>query len=189
MVRSAAELIRTKGVSGTGMREVVAVAGAPRGSLQHYFPGGKDQLVAEALSWMGGVAARRVARVMASLDPPTPLGLLQGTIGLWREEFQSHGFDGGCPLVGAGADVAATNDALRTVISEAFDGWRDSFVAAFVQMDVPPERAAALAVVVLSALEGAILLARIHQDNGPLDAVGVELGPLLDAAVSTGREH
>src|SRR5215471_9016581 len=57
MVRSAAQLIRRKGVSGTGMREIVSEANAPRGSLQHYFPGGKEELVAEALLWMGGVAA------------------------------------------------------------------------------------------------------------------------------------
>ena len=62
MVRSAAQLIRRKGVSGTGMREIVIEADAPRGSLQHYFPGGKEELVSDALLWMGGVAARRVER-------------------------------------------------------------------------------------------------------------------------------
>ena len=45
MVRSAAQLMRRKGVSGTGMREIVVDADAPRGSLQHYFPGGKEELV------------------------------------------------------------------------------------------------------------------------------------------------
>ena len=49
MVRSAAQLIRRKGVSGTGMREIVTEADAPRGSLQHYFPGGKEEIVSEAL--------------------------------------------------------------------------------------------------------------------------------------------
>ena len=53
MVRSAAQLIRRKGVSGTGMREIVAEADAPRGSLQHYFPGGKEEIVSDALLWSG----------------------------------------------------------------------------------------------------------------------------------------
>ncbi len=64
MVRSAAQLIRRKGVSGTGMREIVTEADAPRGSLQHYFPGGKEELVSDALLWMGDVSARRIQRCL-----------------------------------------------------------------------------------------------------------------------------
>jgi AcrR family transcriptional regulator len=182
MVRAAAELIRTQGVSGTGLRDVVAAAGAPRGSLQHYFPGGKDQLVAEALTWMGGVAARRVGRVVASLDLVTPGAVLAGTVDLWRQEFLTRGFAGGCPLVAAAADVAATSDELRQVIGQAFAGWADPLAGALVQAGVPAARAPGLALLVLSALEGAIVMSRVRCDTAPLDAVEAELGPLLDAA-------
>src|SRR5258707_13001435 len=76
MVRSAAQLIRRKGVSGTGMREIVVEADAPRGSLQHYFPGGKEELVSDALLWMGDVAARRIKRSLSELKSRTPSTLL-----------------------------------------------------------------------------------------------------------------
>src|SRR2546428_12229695 len=49
MVRSAATLIRERGIHGTGPREVVAHSGGPRGSLGRFFPGGKTQLVTEAI--------------------------------------------------------------------------------------------------------------------------------------------
>jgi len=49
MVRSAATLIRERGIHGTGLREVVAHSGGPRGSLGRFFPGGKTQLVTEAI--------------------------------------------------------------------------------------------------------------------------------------------
>jgi AcrR family transcriptional regulator len=182
MVRAAAELIRTKGVSGTGMREVVNVAEAPRGSLQHYFPGGKDQLVAEALLWMGSVAARRVEWVLESLDPPSPAALLAGTVELWRNEFVDVGYEGGCPLVAAAADVAATNGQLRDVIRRAFEAWQDPLAQGLVRTGVPVERARSLATVLISALEGAIVLSRIRRDVESLDALVDELGPVLDAA-------
>ena len=187
MVRTAAQLIRTKGVSGTGLREVVEAASAPRGSLQHYFPDGKDQLVSEALMWMGSVAARRVDRVLSKLAAPSPSALFAGTVDLWRKEFVNLGFEGGCPLVAAAADVAATSDELRAVIARAFDGWVEPMTAALVQTGVPEERAGTLAVLVISALEGAIILSRIRRDTGPLDAVERELAPLLDAAVPRDR--
>src|ERR1700683_5728822 len=80
MVRSAAQLIRRQGVSGTGMREIVTEAAAPRGSLQHYFPGGKEELVSEALLWMGDVAARRIRRSLSELESTTPSALLASIV-------------------------------------------------------------------------------------------------------------
>jgi len=182
MVRAAAELIRTKGVSGTGMREVVSTAAAPRGSLQYYFPQGKDQLVSEALLLMGGVAARRVERVLASLDDPTPSALFAGTVALWRNEFLDVGFAGGCPLAAAAADVSAVSDDLRGVIAAAFAEWLEPMALALVTTGVPTDQAEQLAIVAISALEGAIILSRVRRDTVALDAVSAAVGPLLDAS-------
>ena len=184
IVRSAAELIRAQGVSGTGMRAVVSHASAPRGSLQSYFPGGKDQLVTEALLWSGATAGRRVERVLDSLDPATPAGLFAGIVHRWREQFIAHGFEAGCPLVAAAADVAATSEQLRQVVGQAFDGWQVPLEAALTRTGVPKDRASHLAVLMISSLEGAIVLARIRREVTPLDIVVDELAPLLDAAVA-----
>src|SRR5580692_11038940 len=95
MVRSAAQLIRRQGVSGTGMREIVTEADAPRGSLQHYFPGGKEELVSEALTWMGGVAARRVTRSLTELETRTPSALLAAVVDIWRRDLVNEQFSAG----------------------------------------------------------------------------------------------
>jgi AcrR family transcriptional regulator len=182
MVRSAAQLIRRKGVSGTGMREIVVEADAPRGSLQHYFPGGKDELVGEALLWMGGVAARRVRRNLERLDAPTPSALLAAIVDDWRRDLTTEGFTGGCPLVAAAADTAATNAELTGVLRRAFEGWQEPLGAALVELGVPDHRAERLAMLVISSLEGAIIMARVRCDLAPLDALVAELGPTLDAS-------
>src|SRR3712207_9453156 len=77
MVYSAAQLVRARGATGTGVRNVVEHANAPRGSFQHYFPGGKDQLVGEAVSWAGEFAAQWVASYRATAATPSPDGLLR----------------------------------------------------------------------------------------------------------------
>jgi AcrR family transcriptional regulator len=182
MVRSAAQLIRRKGVSGTGMREIVTEADAPRGSLQHYFPGGKEELVSDALLWMGGVAARRVQRSLGELEPRTPSALLAAVVEPWRRDLAREEFAAGCPLVAAAADTAATSEQLREVLGRAFDGWVEPLAAGLAGLGVPAERCGNLAVVVIAALEGAIILARIRRDLTPFDALVLELGPLLDAA-------
>jgi AcrR family transcriptional regulator len=181
MVRSAAQLIRRKGVSGTGMREIVTEADAPRGSLQHYFPGGKEEIVSDALLWAGNVEASRVRRSLGELTSRTPSALLASIIDNWRRELTKEQFAAGCPLVAAAADTAATSKQLRQVLGRAFDGWLEPLSASLVDVGVPAERADNLAVVVIAALEGAIIMARIRRDLTPFDALIRELGPLLDA--------
>jgi AcrR family transcriptional regulator len=183
IVRGAAQLIRTQGVTATGMRDVVAFAGAPRGSLQHYFPGGKDQLVCEALLWSGDASGRLVHHLFQGMVDPTPGQLLAELVGWWRNQFLRTGFDAGCPLVAATVDVAASSDAIREVINEALDHWVGPIAEALGEMGVPEARAANLAVLILSALEGAIVLARIRTDVAPLDIVVAELTPMLDHAI------
>jgi AcrR family transcriptional regulator len=185
MVRSAAQLIRRKGVSGTGMREIVTEADAPRGSLQHYFPGGKEEIVSDALLWSGDVMARQVWRGLSELKSRTPSALLASMVDFWRRELTDAQFSAGCPLVAAAADTAATSDQLRQVLRRAFDGWLQPLSESLVELGVPLERAHDLAVVVIAALEGAIILARIRRDLTPFDALTRELGPLLDAVASS----
>jgi AcrR family transcriptional regulator len=183
MVRSAAQLIRRKGVSGTGMREIVAEADAPRGSLQHYFPGGKEELVSDALLWMGDVSARRIRRCVSELESRTPSALLASIVETWKRDLTSEKFSAGCPLVAAAADTAGTSEHLRQVLRRAFDGWLEPLSESLVDLGVPLERADNLAVVIIAALEGAIILARVRRDVTPFDALVRELGPLLDAVV------
>lgn len=180
MVRSAAQLIRRKGVTGTGMREIVTEADAPRGSLQHYFPGGKEEIVSDALLWSGDVAARRIHRCLRELTSRTPSALLASILDIWRRELTEEQFSAGCPLVAAAADTAATSEQLRQVLRRAFDGWLEPLSKSLVDLGVPLERSDNLAIVVIAALEGAIILARIRRDLTPFDALTLELGPALD---------
>jgi AcrR family transcriptional regulator len=181
MVRSAAQLIRRKGVSGTGLREIVVEADAPRGSLQHYFPGGKEELVSDALLWAGDVLARRIKRSLSELKSRTPSALLAAIVEAWRRDLTSEQFSDGCPLVAAAADTAATSEQLRQVLRRAFDRRLEPLWQSLVDLGVPLERADNLAIVIIAALEGAIILARIRRDLIPLDALVLELGPVLDA--------
>ncbi|WP_416333052.1 TetR/AcrR family transcriptional regulator [Amycolatopsis echigonensis] len=182
-------MLRTQGLSGTGMREVVAHAEAPRGSLQHYFPGGKEQLFSEAIEWAGRQAARRVTRAMDSLADPTPSALFAAVVEYWRAEFVGIGYDYGCPLVATVADTAASSEPLRERANDAFAQWRKPIVSALQEMGVPAARAASLAVLMISALEGAIVLARVERSVMALDTVVEELGPVLDAAVDKRRRR
>ncbi|MFF8812228.1 TetR/AcrR family transcriptional regulator [Streptomyces pactum] len=183
MVFSAAQLIRRNGVTATGMRDVAAHARAPRGSLQHYFPRGKEQLVNEAVAWAGRYAAKRVARFLSELPEPTPGRLFAAMVRQWTDEFTAGGFHGGCPVVAATVDCSDA-DSVRDAAASAFGSWTRPVAEALAGMGVPAARAGSLATLMVSALEGAIVIARAERDIRALTTVAEELAPLLDAAVT-----
>lgn len=184
MVLAAVKLFRTQGVSGTGLREIVTRAGAPRGSLQHYFPGGKEQLVTEALQYAGDFAGRRVAYLLDRMDHPTPGDLFAALVGEWRDLYLREGFAQGCPLAAAAADTAATSPSLRSVLNDAFDRWQHPLEDALRQLGVPADRAPRLATLMIVGLEGSLIVARSREDADTIDAVVAELRPVLDGAVA-----
>ncbi|MFF9896495.1 TetR/AcrR family transcriptional regulator [Streptomyces longispororuber] len=186
MVFSAAQLLRRGGVAATGMREVVAHAGAPRGSLQHYFPGGKEQLVNEAVEWGGGYAAERVGRFLAELPEPSPGALFAAIVRQWTDELATAPDATGCPVAAAVVDRAGSAESTREAAAAAFARWTRPVARALTDMGVPAARAEPLATLMISALEGALLIARAERDPRALTTAVAELGPLLDAAVTGG---
>lgn len=183
MVRAAAKLFRVHGVTATGLREIVEAADAPRGSLQHYFPGGKEQLITEALAYAGDRAGRHVERLVAGLAERTPGALFAAMAGEWRDLYLRAGFAEGCPLAAAAADTVAESAGVRAALSDALWRWQRPLMGALEQFGVPAERQSSLAVLMMSALEGALIVARSREDAAVIDTVIAELRPVLDAAV------
>lgn len=174
MIRSAATLLMERGVAGTGMREIAEHAQAPRGSLQHYFPDGKDQVVLEALAWIGDQVTGSVRRQLDSGGPITPRAVVAKQFGRWRRILERSDFLAGCPVMATLSDAAA-DETIRAAAATTFGQWRDALAGAFRAAGVPAARSRRLALLVISALEGAIALARAQRDLAPLDAVGRDM--------------
>src|ERR1700750_2825053 len=96
MKQSAATLIRARGVHGTGLREVVAHSGGPRGSLGRFFPGGETQLVSQALDLaLADVFVHPEQTLRDAKTFPEAIGEI---VAPWRSLLVEHDFALGCPL-------------------------------------------------------------------------------------------
>src|SRR3989442_15511132 len=120
MVTSAALLIREDGIAGTGFRDVVAHSGAPRGSIGHHFPGGKEELVSDAVRWAGAIATRAIAR---AAERGTTEDAVRTIVPIYRRSLTDTQFAAGCP-VGTVAQEGHSNPALRAATKQVFDDWR-----------------------------------------------------------------
>lgn len=177
MIRSAIGLIRRRGVAAVSFADVLADSGAPRGSVYHHFPGGKSQLVEEATRSAAEHLGIAVARTLDASDTP---GALRALADLWRRGLESGDYAVGCPIVAA---ALGTERAARDVAGAAFGAWCDLISDKLVADGAERRRAQSVAVLVVGALEGALVLAQAQRTSAPLDAVVDELSALCRSAV------
>jgi TetR/AcrR family transcriptional regulator, lmrAB and yxaGH operons repressor len=169
MVRSAASLISTQGMSATSFSDVISDSGAPRGSIYHHFPNGKDQLAEDAIRW----TSDRVLAYLRAGDAATPTDVLNRFIGLWRRVVVTSGGASGCVVAGVAIDSGAGG--LIDVVRDAFRSWIDLLTEQLHNAGVPASRAGTVAVATLAAMEGALILCRAEGGVGPLDVVAEEI--------------
>ena len=179
MIRSAALLIRERGVEATSLSDVLEHSRAPRGSIYHHFPGGKAQLVEEATRYAGEFVGSALAHALANDDLA---GAVDGFVAYWRATLRDTNFAAGCPVVAATLEGEATPGA-RDAAGAAFERWQALVEAMLTRNGIPAARAQSLATLVVSAVEGAVVLARAQRSTAPLERVADELRETVRAAL------
>jgi len=183
MVRSAASLIRTRGVSGTSLSDVLAESGAPRGSIYHHFPRGKDQLAGDAIRW----TSERVLTHQRACRATTAKGVLECFIDMWRQVVLASGGTAGCVVAGVAIDTVGEANGLIDIVRATFRSWIDLLTEQLTAAGVPRARAAAIAVATVAGMEGALILCRAEGGVGPLETVAAELLRSLPPEAARGR--
>jgi AcrR family transcriptional regulator len=178
---ASAELFRRRGLTGTGIKQILAQAEAPFGSLYHHFPGGKDELAAETIRRAGEFYGRLVAGKIAE-QPDLVCGIRAAFVGA-GETLEATGYADACPVETVALEVASTNEPLRLATAEVFESWLDGLAARLAREGMGPEDARAMALTILSALEGAFVLARATRSTAALDACGDAMASLVEAAL------
>ncbi|WP_433723001.1 TetR/AcrR family transcriptional regulator [Nocardia sp. CA-129566] len=179
MVEAARVLVEANGYHGTGLKQVLELAEAPRGSLYHHFPGGKDELVGEALT----VAGREVDRIVAelALTAQTPGDLVRAVLAALGDRMVAADYSKGCPVATVALEVAASNEDLQPICGGIYASWQQALADALRVDGRDPVEAEELAATALALIEGALVLARASRSRAPIDQVGRRIGKLLAA--------
>jgi AcrR family transcriptional regulator len=169
MLDSTIVMLAASGYRGASFSSVLERARAPRGSIYHHFPGGKDELIAEAirLSWT------RTDAFLDSLSGRSARDVVAEFVGLWRTLLERTDFGIGCSVLGV--SVSSADAGVRTAAGEIFGAWRARLAVLLAAGGVVPERSDAVAALVLSACEGAVAISRAERSTEPLDLVETEL--------------
>ncbi|MFB6460133.1 TetR/AcrR family transcriptional regulator [Bradyrhizobium tunisiense] len=194
MIAGAADLMSRRGLNATSMRDVVRHTSTPRGSIGHHFPEGKQQLIAEAVTFAGKEVSIPLERVMSDRGA---IGGLRAFVASWRRRLEATGFEAGCPVLAVAVDryVGEASDkddeAAQQHLLDLADGvfaeWRRIMRAALLREGLAAERAERLATLVVASIEGTVAMCRANRSADALDQVQKELEAVLFAALAPTR--
>jgi AcrR family transcriptional regulator len=183
---SSAELFRRQGYTGTGVKQIVAEANAPFGSLYHFFPGGKEQLGEEVLRWSGAMYLQLFMSI-AGQAPDVATGVRDFFSGA-AETLRETGYEDACPIATVALEVASTNEPLRRATADVFDSWIAAATEWFAAAGIARDRARELALHMLAALEGAFVFSRALRSTEPMDVAGHAAASAVRDALAAARE-
>lgn len=181
MIAATARLMQHRGYHGTSLNDVLAESGSPRGSFYFHFPGGKDELIIEATRASAAEVTFHLRQTLADAKTPAKgvRAFFETTAGLLGES----GYTFGCPVAPVILDDPDSSAELKQICRDALDEWTGLYRQAFIQAGLSRRRANALALIVESAHEGLMLIARARQDVSPLMEAARELEALVQASM------
>jgi AcrR family transcriptional regulator len=179
IINAAVTLFRRQGFARTGLNDVVDVSGAPKGSLYHYFPLGKSSIAVAAVEEAG---RRVVATIEELASQCSSTGeLLRAHARLLAGWMQKSGFRNGCPITTVLLELAPRERAVTEAGRKAYAARLSILSRKLVEDGFAKARADTLAVLCTSALQGALIQARVERSGRPIEVAAAELARLLEA--------
>jgi len=175
-IATAARLFQRQGYHATGLNQILSESGAPKGSLYFHFPGGKEQLAAEAVA----LASRELEKLFEHAAGKSKtyrgfLAALAGGLASWMERSE---FREGCPVSTVTLEMTPHNDALTEVCRTAFSTWQNRVAEFLASVGFAERRALRLATLIVCAFEGAFIVARAERSTRPFLETARELSEL-----------
>jgi TetR/AcrR family transcriptional repressor of nem operon len=188
IVKKAAPLFNQKGFQGTSLADLMQATGLQKGGIYRHFSG-KKELAAEAFDYAWEKAVR--GRLDGVAEVPDCLDRLKRTIENFVER-RAGLVPGGCPLMNTAVEADDGNPLLRARARKALQGWTErlSRIATEGIKKNQIDRSTAprqLSELIISSLEGALLISRLQNDEEPLRAMRQHLDEYLEQSVRVKR--
>jgi AcrR family transcriptional regulator len=174
---AAAKLLREQGYHGTALHDILAASGSPRGSLYFHFPKGKEE-IGEAALTMAGEAVRQGIAQLAEACESAEQFVARIARGM-AADLERSNYKEGCPIATTALETSAQSGVLGTATRTAFQKWEGEIKRGLERFGMAPDEADPIATMVLSQLEGALLLARTYRSLEPIQRAEQALKILL----------
>ncbi len=169
LLEEATKLVHEKGFGATSLTELLTAAGIRKGTLYYHFPG-KDDL---GLAVLQRAKTKFLAAIDEVLTAPTPKEAIQKFLEFALERHRARRFVGGCLFGNTALEMSDANSRFAESVGHLFRQWIDKIATVIAagqeagqfRRDIP---AGDLAQVIVSTVEGGIMMSRLRKEEGPL---------------------
>lgn len=164
---TAGRLFFTQGYHATGLNQIIKESEAPKGSLYYYFQGGKEELALECIRRIGKDVADTFWNRLSGERPVSevlPKMMLE-----LAEEMKQQNFKNFMPFsFWAAAETSCVSNPLRQACTDVFRSWQNVLADKLVLDGVPRKEADSLSLLLITMMEGMLIVATTTEDVTPL---------------------
>ncbi len=177
ILQTTCALLEKQGYHGTGLNEIVKESGAPKGSLYHYFPAGKEQITAEAVLQSGKETAQRIR--LGLKESSSASKAVYDFVLKVADNVELSGFAAGSPLTAVAMETATQSERINLACREAYGMLQSAFNEKLLESGFTKIKSDELATFIIASIEGGIILSRTQHTADPLRLVAKQLKMLL----------
>ena len=172
----ASRLFRLRGYYGVGLNDIIEESGIPKGSLYHYFPGGKEELAIDAIKHSKSIVSNEIQEVFLRIKDP--IKAFQAHIIQLSEYIEENGHLLGLSIGTIAGEKHSTSEPIRLACQSAFLGWQSIYMNKILAMGFNEQQSKDLSIMIHALIEGGILLSLTEKSGKSLQVIARQI-PLL----------
>jgi len=173
IVPAACTLLEKQGYPATGLNEIVRESGAAKGSIYYYFPDGKEQIVSEAVLFTGNILVERMREQLSKFE--NPIQAIYEYITLLASKIEEKNFAAGNPLTIVSMEAAGSSERISQACRYVYDQLQGVLRGKLISGGMSDLEATRQTCLILSSVEGSILLSRVYRNADPLRSLAAHL--------------
>ncbi len=181
-LQTASALMEQQGYHATGLNEIIAKSGAPKGSLYYYFPEGKEQIASEVVLQAGQMVAARILE--KTQDQPDSGKAIHDFLYLVAKRMEETNFYTGSTLTMVAMESATQSERINQACQTAYGLMITACQTSLLKSGMEDAQAKGLAEMIIATVEGGIVLSRTFHSADYLRQVADHILEMLKAVES-----
>ncbi|WDH80718.1 TetR/AcrR family transcriptional regulator [Paenibacillus urinalis] len=167
IVNTAARLFFSQGYHATGLNQIIKESNTPKGSLYHYFPHGKEELAHVCIQKANEDILQKFEACFTASDNTGDA--IQLFVHKLADETEAAGFTGFLPFsFWAAVETSCISHQLREACQGVFADWQQVIAKNLIKDGISEQKARETGLLVISLLEGALIISLTNQDKQPM---------------------
>lgn len=173
LIRVGRDIVVRQGFNATGLSDILAKAGVPKGSFYYYFESKEDFGLA-IIADFADEYQKKLEGIFED-EQSSPLTRLRNYFEVGIQEMEASGCKSGCLMGNLAQEMSAQSEVFRDRINQTFTHW-ETYIASCLQAaqgsgelnNLSKAKTNDLAKFILSGWQGAMLRAKVIRSTAPL---------------------